>query len=216
MEKSKASSDDFLYYNNMERYLATGFQAVHDEYIFDRGMLNVLCEICTVNQEITTTNPPESEVTPMKLRERLRLTQYYLLSRVNSNTDATKDKVSQACCLGVLLYVGIIQKEFLVSPLSKHFIWKLKVCLQKENWATEAMCVLRLWILFLAGPLVFDPIERPWFINAVLETISQISLLDWCESKLVLETFAWAGEIQDNDGRDLWDEAMRMQNPPKG
>jgi hypothetical protein len=42
--------------------------------------------------------------------------------------------------------------------------------------------------------------------------VSQLSLSSWCDAKLLLETFAWAGRLQDKSGQELWDEAMRLQS----
>jgi hypothetical protein len=73
------------------------------------------------------------------------------------------------------------------------------------------MSALRLWLIFLAGSLVLDPTEKSWFVCSIAQAASQLSLSSWCDVKLLLETFAWAGKGQDKHGRDLWDEAMRMQ-----
>ncbi|KAK9427244.1 fungal-specific transcription factor domain-containing protein [Lipomyces doorenjongii] len=195
-----------------ERTLAPGFQAVHDDYGFDSDLFDILYKVHTVTQDINTVNPPKSEVIPLRLRERIRSVQYYLLSRENYDFSGSGDQLLKACRLGVLLYVGIIQNEFMVSPISKQLIWQLKSCLQRESFAADSMRALRLWLIFLTGSLVLDPIEKLWFVCSIVEAVSQLSLPNWCDAKLLLETFAWAGKVQDKSGRDLWDEAMRMQS----
>jgi len=195
------------------RTLAPGFQAVHDDYGFDSHLFDILYEVHTVTQNIDTVNPPKSEVIPLRLRERIRSVQYYLLSRENhDDISGLGDQLLKACRLGVLLYVGIIQNEFWVSSTSKQLIWQLKSCLQRESFATDSMCALRLWLVFLAGSLVLDPTEKLWFVYSIVQTVSQLSLSNWCDAKLLLETFAWTGKVQDKSGRDLWDEAMRTQS----
>jgi hypothetical protein len=194
-----------------ERTLAPGFQAVHDDYGFDSDLFDVLYQVHTVTQNINTVNPLKSEAIPLRLRERIRSVQYYLLSRENhDDISGLGDQLLKACRLGVLLYVGIIQNEFWVSSISKQLIWQLKSCLQRESFATDSMRALHLWLIFLAGSLVLDPTEKLWFVCSIVQAVSQLSLSNWCDAKLLLETFAWAGKVQDKSGRDLWDEAMRM------
>ena len=164
-----------------------------------------------MNQEINTVNPPKSEIIPLRLRERIRSIQYCLLSRENDDISGSGDQLPKACRLGVLLYAVIIQNEFLTSPISKQLIWQLKSCLLGENFTTNSTRVLRLWLLFLASPLVMDPVDKSWFVGATAEVISQLSVLTWHDSKWLLEGFAWAGKVQDKSGQDLWDEATRMQ-----
>jgi len=195
-----------------ERTLAPGFQAVHDDYEFDSDLFDVLYKVHTVTQDINTVNPPKSEVIPLRLRERIRSIQYYLLSREDyDDTSGSGDQLLKACRLGVWLYVGIIQNDFWVSPISKRLIWQLKSCLQMESFGTDSTHTLRLWLVFLAGCLVLDPTEKLWFVCSLVQAVSQLSLSNWCDAKLLLETFAWAGKVQDKSGQDLWDEAMRMQ-----
>jgi hypothetical protein len=166
-----------------------------------------------VTRDINTVKPPKSEVIPLRLRERIRSIQYYFLTREHcDDSNGSGDQLLQACRLGVLLYVGIIQNEFWVSPTSKQLIWQLKTCLQRENFATDSMYALRLWLIFLAGSLVLDPTEKLWFVCSIVQVVSQLSLSSWCDTKLLLETFAWAGRLQDKSGQELWDEAMRMQS----
>lgn len=161
---------------------------------------------------MNTVNPPKSEVIPLRLRERIRSIQYYLLSREDyDDTSGSGDQLLKACRLGVWLYLGIIQNDFWVSPVSKRLIWQLKSCLRTESFGTDSTHTLRLWLLFLAGCLVLDPTEKSWFVCSLVQAVSQLSLSSWCDAKLLLETFAWAGKVQDRSGQDLWDEAMRMQ-----
>ncbi len=196
-----------------ERTLAPGFQAVHDDYGFDPHLFDILHEVHTVTQEIDIVNPPASEVIPLRLREQIRSVQYDLLSRENhDDTSGSGDQLLEACRLGVLLYVGIIQNEFWVSSTSKHLIWQLKSCLQRGSFASDSTCALRLWLVFLAGSLVLDPTERLWFVYSIVQTVSQLSLPNWWDAKSLLETFAWTGKVQDKSGRDLWDEAMRTES----
>ena len=158
-------------------------------------------------------NPPKSEVIPMNLRQKLRSVQYYLLTKENENdSSGSADQLLKTIHLGVLLYVSIIQNDFWVASISEQLLYKLKSCLQAESFDTDSMRPLRLWLLFLVGSLVLHPTEKLWPICFIVEAISQLSLVNWCDAKLVLESFAWAGKIQDKSGRDLWDEAMRMKS----
>jgi len=162
---------------------------------------------------IFSTFSTKSEVIPLRLREQIRSVQYDLLSRENhDDTSGSGDQLLEACRLGVLLYVGIIQNEFWVSSTSKHLIWQLKSCLQRGSFASDSTCALRLWLVFLAGSLVLDPTERLWFVYSIVQTVSQLSLPNWWDAKSLLETFAWTGKVQDKSGRDLWDEAMRTES----
>ena len=139
-------------------------------------------------------NPLQSEVSPLRLMERIRSIQYYLLSRENYNdTSGTGDKLLRACRLGAWLYFGIIQNDFWISSISKEMIWQLKSCLEGESFATDSVHALRLWLTFLAGSVVNDPTEKLWFISSIIQAASQLSLPNWCDVKLILETFAWAG-----------------------
>jgi hypothetical protein len=194
------------------RTLAPGFQAVHDDYSFDSDLLDILCQVHTMTQDINTVNPPKSEAIPLRLRERIRSIQYYVLSRENYDISESGDQLLKACRLGILLYVGIIQNEFLAWPISNRLIWQLKSCLQRGSFATDSTRALRLWLIFLAGSLVLDPIDRLWFIWSIGEAVSQLFLLNWDDARLFLETFAWAGKVQNRAGRDLWDEAIRIQS----
>jgi hypothetical protein len=196
-----------------ERILAPGFQAIHDEYGFDSGLFDIICKVHTVSKDINTVNPPKSEVIPLRLRERIRSVQYSLLSREDyDDVSRAGDQLLKACRTGVLLYVGIIQNDFWVSSISKQLVWQLKSCLQRESFDTHSMRALHLWLTFLVGSLVLDPAEKLWFVCSIVQAVSLLSLSNWRDAKLVLETFAWAGKVQDKSGRDLWDEAMRMQS----
>jgi hypothetical protein len=144
--------------------------------------------------------------------ERIRSIQYYLLSREDYNDiSGSGDKLLKACRLGMWLYVGIIQNDFWVTSISKELIWQLKFCLERESFATDSVHALRLWLTFLAGSVVHEPTEKVWFVSSIIQAASQLSLSNWYDVKLILETFAWAGKVQDKSGRDLWDGAMNIQ-----
>jgi hypothetical protein len=195
-----------------ERPIAPGFQAIHDDYGFDSDLYDILHELHSVNQDMNTMNPLQSEVIPLRLVKRIRSIQYYLLSRENFNDiSGSGDKLLKACRLGMWLYVGIIQNDFWVASISKELIWQLKSCLEKESSATDSVHALHLWLTFLAGSVVNDPTEKLWFISSIIQAASQLSLPNWCDVKLILETFAWAGKVQDKSGGDLWDGAMNIQ-----
>lgn len=164
-----------------------------------------------MTRDINIVDPPKSEIIPLKSRERIRSVQRYLLSREHcDDISGSGDQLFHACRLGVLLYLGIIQNDFLVS--NEQLIWQLKTCLQWDSFATDFMRGLRLWLIFLAGSLIRDPTEKLWLVCAIVQSYSQLSLSNWCDAKLLLESFAWVGKVQDNSGQDLWDEAMRMQS----
>lgn len=196
-----------------ERTLAPGFQAVHDDYGFDSELFDVFCKVRILTRDINIVNPPKSEVIPLRLRKEIRSVQYELLSRDNyDDISESGDQILKACRLGVLLYVGIIQNDFWVSPVSEQLISQLKSCLQRGSLATDSTHTLRLWLIFLAASAVIDQTEKLWFVCAIAQAASHLSLSNWCDVKLLLETFAWAGKVQDKPGRDLWDEAMRLQS----
>ena len=211
MENTRSQPNFLQGCDETERILAPGFQAVHDGHRFDSDFLDILYKVHIVTRNINTFNPPKSEVVPLRLRERLRSCQYYLLSRQNhDDISGSGDQILKACHLGILLYVGIIQNEFWVPSISEQSIRQLKSCLQRESFATDSVRALRLWLIFLAGPLVLDPLEKSWFVGSIAHAVSQLSLSDWCDVKSLLETFAWTGKVQDESGRDLWHRAMRM------
>ena len=54
----------------------------------------------------------------------------------------------------------------------------------------DSMRALRLWLIFLPGSLVLDPTEKFWFVYSIVQAVSQLSLSNWCDAKLLLETFA--------------------------
>ncbi|CZR67531.1 uncharacterized protein PAC_17430 [Phialocephala subalpina] len=193
--------------------LAPGFQAVYDDYGFDSDLFDILCTLHTVTRDMDIANPPKSDIIPLELRKRMRSVQYCLLSRGDCNDiSGSGDQFPKACHLGVLLYLSTIQNGFWVSWVNKQLIWQLKSCLRRASFATSSMRALRLWLLVLAGSLVLDPNERLWFVCSIVEAVSQLSLSNWCDAKLLLETFAWTGKIQDKSSQDLWDETMRMQH----
>lgn len=211
MESRRAQPNVSRGCDELKRTIGPGFQAVQDDHGFDSDLLDILYEVHAVTLDINAVNPPKSEVIPMRLRERTRSIQYDILYQENNDDiGGYKDQLFKACDLGILIYVGIIQNEFWASPVSTRLISRLKSCLQCESFNTHSKRALRLWLVFLAGTLVLDPSGKAWFLGAVAQAASQLSLSDWCDTKLLLETFAWAGKIQDKSGQDLWDEAMRM------
>ena len=195
------------------RSLPPGFQAVHDDYGFDSDLFDILYEVNTVTWTMNTVNPPKSEVIPLKLRQMIRSVQYDLLCKENQDDiSGLGDQLPKACRLGVLLFVGTIQNEFWISSMSKQLIGQLKSCLQRGSFATDSMRALRLWLIFLGESLVLDPTEKLWFVCSTVQAVSQLSLSSWCDAKSLLETFAWTGKMQDKSGRELWNEAVRMQS----
>jgi hypothetical protein len=213
MESSRVQQSTFGGCNDAEKPIAPGFQAIHDDYGFDSDLYDILHKLHTVNQDMNTMNPLQSEFIPLRLMERIRSIQYYLLSREDfNNISGSGDKLLKACRLGMWLYVGIIQNDFWVASISKELTWQLKSCLEMESSATVSVHALGLWLTFLAGSVVHDPTEKLWFVSSIVQAASQLSLSNWCDVKLILETFAWAGKVQDKSGRDLWDGAMNMQS----
>ena len=149
------------------------------------------------------------------MRARIRSVQYYLLSQEGygcNSIDGSRDQLLEACRLGILVYLGVIQNDFWVSSMSERLLWQLKSCLQTKIFTTNSMRALRLWILFLIGSLVFDPVEKSWFVCSIVQGIAQLSLSNWCDTQLLLQSFAWVGKVQDQSGRELWNEAMKMQS----
>jgi len=194
--------------------IALGFQEVHKSHAFDSELLNVLQEVQMVNRELNACNPPKSNIAPLRLRKRIRKIQYYILHKANFAHETPPEEVDlTACHLGILLYNGSIQNDFGVSPISKHLIQILmKLLLRFDNSANSSdhSCALRLWLLFLAGPLVHNPSEKSWFVHCVADVVFQLSLASWYETKALLETFAWVGKLQDALGQDLWGQAAEL------
>lgn len=196
-----------------QRRLPPGFQAVHDDYGFDSDLFDILYKVNIVARTMNTVNPPNSEVIPLKLRQMIRSVQYEILCKGDQDdVSGLGDQIPKACRLGVLLFVGTIQNEFWISSMSKQLIGKLKSCLPKRGFATDSMRALRLWLIFLGGSLVLDPAEKLWFVCSAIQTLSQLSLSNWCDAKSLLESFAWTGKMQDKSGREFWNEAVRMQS----
>lgn len=194
--------------------LSSGFQALHDKNEFDPGFLEILYSVNAMDRQLNIVNPPKSESVPTNLLQSIRSVQYYLLSRDNyDEVSESGVQLLKACRLGVLMYVGFIQNDFFISPMSSLFVGQLKACLQNlERFGPEYMRPLHLWLLLLAGPLVIDHSERPWFVLSTIQAVSQLSLSSWPDVKALLHTFAWAEKIQDKPGRGFWDEAVGMQS----
>ncbi|KAI1376859.1 fungal-specific transcription factor domain-containing protein [Hypoxylon crocopeplum] len=211
MEIRRVYPSDLEEGNDKERTLAPGFKAIHDDHEFDPDLFDILCTVHAVTQDINTVNPPKSESIPLQLRKRIRSVQYGLLSIEDDDTGRSGDKFLEACRLGALLYVGIIQNEFRIWPVSHQLLWQLNSCLQKESFTTDAMRSLRLWVMFLASSLMLNPVDESWVLYSIAEEASHLSIRNWCDAKLLLETFAWAGKAQDRTGRDTWDAAVKIQ-----
>jgi hypothetical protein len=212
MESNRVQQSTLGGCDETERRIDPGFQAIRDDYGFDSDLYDILRKLHTVNQNMNTMNPLESEFIPLRLMERIRSIEYYLLSREDFNdTRESGDKLLKACRLGMWLYVGIIQNHFWVVSISKELIWQLKSCLEDESSATDSLHALHLWLTFLAASVVHDPTEKLWFVSSIVQKASQLSLSNWCGVKSILETFAWVGKVQDKSGRDLWDGAMNVQ-----
>jgi hypothetical protein len=212
MESISADSRILRGRSETKRLLAPGFVAVHCEHEFESDLIDILYQVQSVTLEMNTVNPPKSEVIPMIIRQKIRSIQYSLLQRENHNSATSPEQPSKACRLGILLYVGIIQNEFWASPISNQLISQLKLCLGNEGRDTGSIRALHLWVLFLAGSLVIDPMEKRWFVRSIIEVASQLSLSSWCDALGLLETFAWVKKVQDKSARDLWDETMRMRS----
>jgi hypothetical protein len=125
----------------------------------------------------------------------MRSIQYYLLDRDSLEGIGPKEQLFKTSRLSVLLYVSVIQNEFWASPISNRLIWQLKSCLQSENFTTDPLRAFRLWVLFLAGSLIFDSTEKVWFIESVVEAISQLSLWGWGDALLLFKTFVRVREV---------------------
>jgi len=194
----------------MQRSLAPGFQAIHDECGIVPSDHEMLCELRTVTLDMDSIGQSTSKTIPLTLRKRIRAIQYCILSgeECYDMADPAVQRL-KACRLGVLLYVGIIQHDFWVSPISRQMKDHLQSCLGSQSFATAPTQALHLWLLFLAGSVDVDAVERPWYAFAIAQAAVQLSLLEWCDVKPLLKTFAWADKIQDKSGRELWDEATK-------
>jgi len=200
-----------LGYGETKGALGPGFQALHDDYGFDSNFLDILDKVHAVTQDMNTVNPPKSEMIPVRLREKTRSIQYCVLSKLNfEDSSESEDELLRACRLGVLLYVNIIHNDFWILPMNRQLILQLKVCLQNGSFTTDSMRTLRLWLLFIAGSVVLELDEKLWFVCSIAEAVSQFSLSNWSDAKLLLEAFAWVGKMQDKSGQELWDAAERM------
>lgn len=126
--------------------------------------------------------------------------------------------LTRACRLGILLYVGTIQNEFWHPSMSKPLLAQLESYLSQLQLQTGGVAFannnplrgISLWLVFLAGSLVRDPSHNPRFVRITSHAVASLSpsLSRWEDAKSLLETFAWVGKLQDQAGRDLWDEAV--------
>jgi hypothetical protein len=190
MESGRVQQSPLGDCNETEGPIPPGFQTIHDDYGFDSDLYDNLHKLHAVSQDTKIMNPLQSEAIPLRLMERIRSIQYYLLSReIFNGISGSGDKLLKACRLGVWLYVGIIQNYFWVASISKELIWQLKFCLEKESFAPDSVHALCLWLAFLAGSVIFDPTEKLWFVSSIVQAASQLSLSNWCDVKLIFGDF---------------------------
>jgi hypothetical protein len=193
--------------------IAPGFQALCGHRGFAPAFLDILHKVHTMTEDLNVIKKPKSETVPISVRRRLRSIQYYcLLEESNETTRRGHDQVARACHVGMLIYAGIIQNDFRVATMSRGLVWRLKCGLQTQTFATSALSGLRLWLLFLIGSLDLDASFKVWVVTSIVEVVAQLLLFSWSDTKSLLEKFAWVQAIQDQAGRSLWDEAMRMRN----
>lgn len=63
-----------------------------------------------------------------------------------------------------------------------------------------------LWLMFIGGIVTPHMSTRNWFVSGLSHVAKQLQLHTWDEVKAVLEEFFWVEGIQEQPGRDLWDE----------
>ena len=195
--------------------LPSGFQAILHDLDFDAGLTSILLKVNSVTRKMNVVSPQTSEVIPMRLRETLRLVQYSLLAKYDcSKPKEPRDQVLITCHLGILLYAGIIQNDFWITPMDSQLKREVKLCLQSENFVASSFTALYLWVAFLAGSLILDPSERSSFLRYIVQAVSELSLTSWDNVREVLVNFAWVGKIQDAAGQALWNEVVRLQHEP--
>jgi hypothetical protein len=201
-------------FESTNKTLPSGFKAIHDDYCFHSDLFDILCELYTVTQDLKTIKSPKSEIISSGLRQSMRSIQYYFLSPSYFNENHEfENELFTTCRLGVLVYIGIIENELWISNLTEQFTRRLKACVQMEScFITDSMRALRLWLLFLAGSLVLDQAEKPWFVRFTAQAIAQTRLSNWCDAKKLLESFAWTEQVQDKRGHEFWDEVINLQN----
>ena len=193
--------------------LHSGFQALLAALDFDPDLSTILHQIASVTQSLNVVSPPNSSIIPMRLRETLRSVQYTLLAKQDHNElHGPRVHTLKTVHLGLLLYAGILQNDFWISPLSSQLRKQVDLYLQSEEGPLTGFVVaLRLWFIFLAGPLVLDSTERTLFLRFIAKAKSELALTSWEDARNVLMGFAWVGKIQDVSGQALWDEAVRFR-----
>ncbi|KAI1342902.1 fungal-specific transcription factor domain-containing protein [Xylariaceae sp. FL0016] len=180
--------------------LSSGFRAVHEECSLDAGFIDVLRLVTIVTRELGAFKRLKSDMLPGLTRRRTRYIQYHILSRVSSS----EESLITALKLGILLHVGIISNEFSKFPVSHRVTRELRSSLVKANFVGYVMQTLRLWILFLAGSVVGDPLEKQWVLTSIHDCLSRLSISSWEEARFTLEKFAWVGRLQNIGGESLW------------
>lgn len=208
MGSTRPQSNILRDYDEVEMHLSPGFKAIHNDHGLNPDLLDILCQLNTISRDLKAVNPPKSDTAPLELRRRIRFIQYFLLNKDYFDASEPAAQIYRTCCLGALLYLATIQNELGLSPISKRLTLVLKTPLQSES---HSVLRLQLWLLFLAGCIVTDPVDKSWFLFSIGEAALQLSLTNWLDTKMLLETFAWNGKVQDRAGRDLWDEAMGLR-----
>ncbi|KIW00114.1 uncharacterized protein PV09_08296 [Verruconis gallopava] len=194
----------------VSKNLVSGFQDVHEEYEFDAELINVLLQAQRVDEDVNIIRPLPSETFPMHLRERLRCIQYSLLGRMTTRSQSNEMSHCTAVAIGILIYAGIIQNEFQLSPVSYRLKEQFVSCIKGGSFATNSMRALRLWLLFLADSIVHDAKEKAWLSHSVVEMALKLHLSHWDDVKKLLRSFVWAENQQDKNGRLLWETTCQQ------
>ena len=193
--------------------LPCGFQSLLAALNFDTDLAVILNQVTIVTQNLNVVSPANSSIILTQLRETLRSVQYTLLAKYGCNRLQRSDnQMLKTVRLGLLLYAGILQNDFWISPLGSQLKRQVELCVQgKDRPVTGLMGALRLWVVFLAGPLVLDSSKRSLFVRFIARAREERALTSWEDGRDVLTTFAWVGKIQDASGQALWEESVRWQ-----
>ena len=209
LQAESVKMQDILGYCHAAEYgLSSGFQTIQLSFDCDADLSDILHKVTIVTQNLNIINTPKSEIIPMKLRKALRSIQYDILAgHIWDAPDMPTINVLKTLRLGIAIYAGIIQNDFMISPMSSQFTDELKSCLRSEGPKSNSTHALRLWCIFLAFSLDIDTTETSIFLDLAIQIISDLSLASWAEVKELLVSFAWVGKLQDTAGQATWNAA---------
>ena len=143
----------------------------------------------------------------MSLRYRL------LLWSPTEKTSTESNILSEACCVGLLLY---LKPAICCQVTYKSLIERLRTCLDsiKVNidMRRHEIAEFLLWLLFLGGTTTLYGLNKAWLIHDLGKTVRPFGLNCWADVKLVLMKFLWSEETNEALFLNLWEEVLLQQN----